>query len=133
MWLNLFKVGEPPEKGGKFRMSTGSLHGRRGAGAAPAGARGFLHRAPDPGLATLFSRAAWECFASLLDDEVLHDATNAVGWGYARCYAPHCEARAGGQALVPGAVAAHCGQLGGLVHRRRPRLRRQRPAPTARE
>ena len=68
--------------------------------------------------ATLFAtRAAWNCFASLLDDAALHDAANAVGWGYDRCYGPVCDAATGGQALVPGEAAAHCGQRGGLVHR----------------
>ena len=64
--------------------------------------------------ATLYSRAAWECMTSLMDDEVLHDAINVVGWGYDRCYQPHCEERFGGQALVPSQTATHCGSRGAL-------------------
>ena len=48
---------------------------------------------------------------------MLHEARHAIGWGYDRCYGPVCDAATGGQALVPGEAAAHCGQRGGLVHR----------------
>ena len=47
--------------------------------------------------ATLFSAAAWRCFHSLFADEVLENATGAVGWGYDLCFKAHCAPRALGR------------------------------------
>lgn len=46
--------------------------------------------------------------------QVLHEARHAIGWGYDRCYEPHCALAAGGQALVPSQLASHCGSRGAL-------------------
>lgn len=40
--------------------------------------------------ATLFTSAAWRCFHSLFADEVLRNATGAIGWGYDLCFKAHC-------------------------------------------
>ena len=40
--------------------------------------------------ATLYTAAAWRCFASMFDNEVLGTATGAVGYGYDTCWAAHC-------------------------------------------
>ena len=66
---------------------------------------------------SVYSREAWECHASLFDDAVLHEGRQAVGWGYDRCYHPHCHHATGGQALVTTMVVAHVGGWGGLSHR----------------
>lgn len=66
----------------------------------------------------VYSRAAWECFSSLFNDEVLHDGngTIAVGWGYDKCYMPHCSAITGKSALALDQKAHHTGPRGGLYH-----------------
>ena len=66
---------------------------------------------------SVYSRAAWECHASLFDDVILREGRQAVGRGYDRCYHPHCHHATGGQALVTTMVVAHVGGWGGLSHR----------------
>ena len=45
---------------------------------------------------------------------MLHEARHAIGWGYDRCYEPHCALAAGGQAIVPSQRVSHCGSRGAL-------------------
>ena len=38
----------------------------------------------------LFARPAFQCYARMFSSQVLDDATQAVGWGYDRCFAAMC-------------------------------------------
>lgn len=42
--------------------------------------------------ATCFTRRAWACYVSMFADEVLRDATRAVGYGYDFCFGTVCAA-----------------------------------------
>jgi hypothetical protein len=43
--------------------------------------------------ATLFTAAAWRCYSSMFADDILHNATDAIGYGYDHCFKAHCGAR----------------------------------------
>lgn len=67
--------------------------------------------------ATLYTRRAWRCLTELMDDGVVRSGANkhdVIGWGYDRCYRPHCHAATGGQGLVRSQVVVHHGRQGGL-------------------